>query len=86
MVQTGILEVVECILKVWLASKGFAVAPNENAGGSLHESRERQPQLEQRRREAMDKVVSVLTHAERLTIAEMSRIDSYAQLIVSLHC
>ena len=80
-VQAGTLEVVGCILEAWLASKGFAVGPNANPGGYSRESREqrqqrRQLQLEQRQRETMDQVARALTHAERLTIAEVSRVHN----------
>ena len=81
-VQAGTLEVVGCILEAWLASKGFAVGPNANTGGYPRESREqrhqrRQQQLEQRQRDAMDQVARTLTDAERLTVAEVSRVHCW---------
>ena len=81
-VQAGTLEVVGCVLEAWLASKGFAVGPNANTGGYPRESREqrhqrRQQQLEQRQRDAMDQVARALSDAERLTVAEVSRVHCW---------
>ena len=52
----GTLDVVGCILKSWLASKGFAVGPSSSATGMLRETRKqraarKQAQAEMRARQ-----------------------------------
>ena len=56
MIRACILDVVECVMEAWLASKDFAVGLLVSVTGALRESREqrqqrRQMQQEQRQRE-----------------------------------
>ena len=64
-VQAGTLDVVDCVLEAWLASKGFAVGPSASVTGAPRESREqrqqrRQLQHEQRQREHAQELARLL--------------------------
>ena len=90
-VQAGTPGVVGCILKAWLASKGFAVEPISSASGLPRESREQwmlrphQVAKQQRQREAHVELMRVLVQ-QRAAVQQEVRRNQVNQMLYYCSC
>jgi hypothetical protein len=89
-VQAGTLDVVGCILEVWLASKGFAVGPGLSITGAPRETREqkyarRLAAMEHRQREDTFALHRALQRTQREQMQSVQTHQIYSQPDHLLH-